>query len=139
MLAKLFASPAIWSRDIDAWRFYSDYKRAAVLLVTSHESKLLRAIRAAGFECDSNPVVVLEEHHRTVSAVRLSTELRANGVRILDVYTCCSPRNGNTVVLRTTDHSRTAEVLEAMNLPATQPLDEFATAQTASLWMAQGG
>ena len=122
VLARLFASLATWSKDINAWRFYSDHKRAAILLVTSNESKLRRAIRAAGFDCDTNPVVVLEEHHRTVSAVRLSTELRANGVRILDAYTCCSPRNGNALVLKTTDGSRTAEVLESMNLLQAQPL-----------------
>ena len=123
VLARLFASLAIWSGDIDAWRFYSDHKRAAILLVTSDESKLLRAIRAAGFECDSNPVVVLEEHHRTVSAIRLSSELRANGVQILDAYTCNSPHNGTALVLKTTDRSRTTDVLETMNLLQAPPLD----------------
>jgi hypothetical protein len=122
VLAKLFASLATWSRDIDAWRFYSDHKRAAILLVTSNESKLLRAIRAAGFECDTNPVVVLEEHRRTVSAIRLSTELRANGGQILDAYTCFSPHNGTALVLKTTDAPKAAAVLDAMNLCQEDPL-----------------
>jgi len=116
VLAKLFAVLAVQSPGVDAWRFYSDHQRAAVLLIADKNSRIIDLLRAAGFECEANQVVVVEEKHRSLSAVRLSTELRANGVEMLDAYTCCSPRNGTVLVLKTTDNSRAVTVLEAMNL-----------------------
>jgi hypothetical protein len=122
VLAKLFSSLALTSEDIDGWRFYSDHKRATVLLLTGNAINLQRSFQADGFDYDVQPVVVVAGDHRTVSAVRLSTELRSNGVAILDVYTCCSPGKGTSLVLKTTNNSRTIEVLETMNLLQPEPL-----------------
>jgi hypothetical protein len=122
VLAKLFAVLAAQSSGVGAWCFYSDHRRAAVLLVTGKDSGIVGILQAAGFECEANRVVVVEEKHRCVSAVRLSTELRANGVEMLDAYTCSSPENGTVLVLKTTDSSQAVPVLEAMNLAPMQPL-----------------
>jgi hypothetical protein len=122
VLAKLFGSLAMTSQDIDGWRFYSDHKRATILLLTGNANNLLRLLQANEFDCDAHPVVVVAEPHRTVSAVRLSTELRSNGIAILDAYTCCSAHDGTALVLKTTDSSRTIEVLETMNLRRPEPL-----------------
>lgn len=116
VLAKLFAVLAAQSSAVGAWRFYSDHERAAVLLVTGKDSGIIRILQAAGFECEANRVVVMEEKHRCVSAVRLCTELRANGVEMLDAYTCCAPDKGTVLVLKTTDSSQAVTVLEAMDL-----------------------
>jgi hypothetical protein len=116
MLAKLFAVLAGQSSDVGAWRFYSDHQHAAVLLVTGKDSGIVEVLQAAGFECEANRVVVVQEKHRCVSAVRLSTELRANGVEMLDAYTCCSPDKSTVLVLKTTDGSQAVTVLEAMNI-----------------------
>lgn len=126
VLAKLFTVLAAQSSGVGARRFYSDHRRAAVLLVTGKDSSPVGVLQAAGFECEANEVVVVEEKHRCVSAVRLSTELRANGVEMLDAYTCSSPDNGTVLVLKTTDSSQAVTVLEAMNLARTQPLDSHA-------------
>jgi hypothetical protein len=123
VLAKLFAVLAAQSSVVGAWRFYSDHRHAAVLLVTEKDSGIVAVLQAAGFECEANQVVVVEQKHRSVSAVRLSTELRANGVEMLDAYTCCSPNNGTMLVLKTTDSSQAVTVLEALNLSPNQPLD----------------
>jgi hypothetical protein len=121
VLAKLFSSLALMSEDIDGWHFYSDHKRATILLLTGDTINLLRCLQADGFDYDTHPVVVMAEPHRTVSAVRLSTELRSSGVVILDAYTCRSSRNGTSLVLKTTNGPRTVEVLEAMNFPQPEP------------------
>jgi hypothetical protein len=116
VLAKLFTVLATQSSGVGAWRFYSDHRRAAVLLVTGKDSDIVGILQAAGFECEANRVVVVEERHRCMSAVRLSTELRANGIEMLDAYTCSSPENGTVLVLKTSDSSQAVTVLEAMNL-----------------------
>jgi hypothetical protein len=121
VLAKLFTVLAAQSSGVGAWRFYSDHCRAAVLLVTGKDSNIVGILQSAGFECEANRVVVVEEKHRCMSAVRLSTELRANGVEMLDAYTCSSLANGTVLVLKTTDNSQTVTVLEAMNLAPMQP------------------
>lgn len=123
VLAKLFAFLAIQSPNVDAWRFYSDHQRAAILLITGTDSEVDGALRSAGFECETNRVVVVEEKHRRLSAVRLASELRANGIEMLDAYTCCSPGDGTILVLKTTDCLQVATVLEAMNLLQVQPPD----------------
>ena len=68
-------------------------------------------------------MVVVEEKHRSMSAVRLSTELHANGIEMLDAYTCCSPDNGTVLVLKTANTPQTVTILEAMNLSENQSLD----------------
>jgi len=123
VLAKLFAVLAVQSPSVDAWRFYSDHRYAAVLLVTEKDSEIVEALRLAGFECETNRVVVVEEKHRCLSAVRLGSELRANGIEMLDAYACCSPDDGNVLVLKATDSSRAVNVLEAMNLWGARPVD----------------
>ncbi len=123
VLARLFAVLAVQSPSVDAWRFYSDHRRAAVLLITGKGGEIAEVLRAAGFECETNRVVVVEEEHRCLSAVRLGSELRANGIEMLDAYTCCSPDDGTVLVLKTTDSIHAATVLEAMDLLQVQPLD----------------
>ena len=123
VLAKLFAVLAVQSPGVDAWRFYSDHRHAAVLLITEKDSEIVKALRSAGFKCETNRVVVVEEKHRCLSAVRLGSELRANGIEMLDAYTCCSPDDGNILVLKATDSSRAVTVLEGMNLWGAQPVD----------------
>jgi hypothetical protein len=120
ILAKLFAVLAKQSSDVGAWRFYSDHQHAAVLLVTGKDSSIVGVLEAAGFKCEANRVVVVEDEHRCVSAVRLSTELRAHGVGMLDAYTCSSRDNGTVLVLKTTDSSEAVAVLESMNLSPNQ-------------------
>jgi len=115
-LARLFVALAAESKNIEAWRFYSGHQRAAILVVAIDENAILRCVRDGGFECDISPVVVMKDHNRMVSGVRLSTDLRANGVDLLDAYTCSCPQNGSVLVLKTTDDSRTANLLEVLNL-----------------------
>ena len=123
VLAKLFAILAAQSSGVGVWRFYSDHQYAAVLLVTETDCGIVKVLQAAGFECEANQVVVVEAKHRCMPAVRLSTELRANGVDMLDAYTCCSPDNGTVLVLKTTNSSQAVTILEGMKLSANQPLD----------------
>jgi hypothetical protein len=120
VLAKLFAALAKHSSGIGAWRFYSDHRRATIHLVTEEDSGVVEALQAAGFEGEAHRVLVMEEKHRCVSAVRLSTELRAHGVEMLDAYTCSSPDNGTVLVLKTTDSAQAITVLESMDLSSTQ-------------------
>ncbi len=123
VLAKLFAVLAKESSDLGAWRFYSDHQRAAILLVAGKDTSIVGILQAAGFKCEANRVVVVEDEHRCVSAVRLSTELRAHGVEMLDAYTCSSHDNGTVLVLKTTDSSQAVAVLESMNLSPNQLTD----------------
>jgi hypothetical protein len=121
-LARLFVALAAESPRIEAWRFYSGHQRAAILVVTADESAILRCVRDDGFECEINPVVVMPDHQCMVSVIRLSAELRANGVHLLDAYTCSCPRNGTALVLKTTDGSQAADLLGVLNLlPSVDP------------------
>ena len=123
VLARLFAVLATRSPGVDAWRFYSDHRHAAVLLITGKDSEIVGALQSAGFDCETNRVVVVEQKHRCLSAVRLGSELRANGIEILDAYTCCSLDDGTVLVLKATDSLQAATILEAMNLLPAQLLD----------------
>jgi len=123
VLARLLGCLASRTDAVDGWRFYSDHRQATILLVTMREDTVRQALRSGGFDCEASPVVVLEQEHRGgVSAVRLSAELRASGIRILDAYRCGSLRNGALLVLKTTDNAGATVVLEMMNLLETQSL-----------------
>ena len=122
LLARLFAVLSSKRRNILAWCFYSDHDRARVLLVTENDSKISQTLRTSGFECETNPVIVVAQEHRSVSATQVSAELRGAGLNILDAHTCCSLHNGAVVVLRTTNNLRAIEVLEAMDLLQTKPV-----------------
>ena len=122
LLAKLFAALAIVREGILGWCFYSNHEQASALLVTVNGNKTAHALRALGFRCETNPVVVVAQKDHSLSAVMVKAELRAAEIHILDTYTCCSRQNGTALVLKTADCSRTVEVLKAMNLlHATEP------------------
>ena len=125
VLARLFVSLGTQSRNIDAWRFYSNHQRAVILLIARDARQIVRSFQADGFQCDVNPVIVLEEHHRIISPIRLSAHLRANGVEIVDAYSCSSPYDGVALVLRTSDVSQTAAVLQALDQLGSQSAHGF--------------
>ena len=115
VLARLFNVLGSQQRSVLAWCFYSDHERATFLLVTGNDdNKSPRVLRAAGFECEVRPVIVVAQRFHQLSATQLSGELRAAGVESLDMYTCCSPDYGPLLVLRTSDTSRVVAVLEAV-------------------------
>ncbi len=90
-LAKLFATMARERPRLLGWCFCSNHHRATAWLITAAPSATLQALRMAGFEAETNPVVVVGEEHRGVPTAGLAAELRAAGIQISDAYTCCGP------------------------------------------------
>ena len=121
VLAKLFAALEVARANILAWCFYSGHDQATTLLVTVNESDTSRVLQQAGFECETTRVVAVGQPRGGIPPGRVSAELRAAGIPVVDAYTCRSRHNSSMLVLKTTDSHRATAMLEAMNLPSSSP------------------
>jgi hypothetical protein len=125
LLARLFGVLATQQRSVCGWCFYSDRERATVIVIAANDNRAARSLKAAGFECNSSPVIILPHQLRRLSITQLSAELRTAGVNVLDVHACCSPQEGPLLVLKTNDNGQAIRVLEAMGLFQAEPPDIF--------------
>jgi hypothetical protein len=124
VLSQLFAALGMQRHNICAFCFYSNQSHATVLLVTCNGSKIARVLKGIGFDCEINPVIVVEQDGLNITVVQLSAELRAARINVLNAYTCCSGSHGPLVVLNTTECSRAVRTLETMYLRPVRPLGE---------------
>lgn len=115
-LATLFSAIASEQRHVHAWCLYGNHERTTVLVVTGHETRTERVLRAAGFVGQAQPVIVVGAARGNLSALQVTAELRAAGINIRNAYACSSPGNGPVFVLKTTDDARAATVLQALDL-----------------------
>ena len=121
LMAQLFGIIATQHHFIIAWCFYSDRERVRVVLITTNHGLVLRSLNEAGFEANTSTALVLPRQLSRISIARLSAELRAAGVEVLDFHACCSPEEGPLFVLTTSHGDTTLRILEAMDLSSTEP------------------
>ena len=144
LLGKLIAITVSCGAEVLAACSYWDGGETVVKLVTENAVRTIHALKASGFDCRSNPVVLVEAPDQPGVPEFLSDKLAGAGVTILYTYSFRSDRELNYVVFKTTDDHRAAYVLEVEALihglasaknwrqPAAKALAESVTAKQAA-------
>lgn len=112
LMGKLMAITVSCGSEVLAACSYWDGSETVVKLVTESAVRTLNALRAAGFECRSNPVVLVEVPDKAGVAEFLSDKLLGAGLNILHTYSFRSDRDLDYVVFKTTDDHRAVYILE---------------------------
>jgi len=98
---EVLAACSYWGRD-----------GAVVMLVTEKALRARHALEAAGFRCQSTPIVLVETPDKPGLAARLGRKLLSSGIDILYSYTFRSQRGQSYAVFRTSDDDRAIYTLE---------------------------
>lgn len=112
LMGKLIAITVSCGSEVLAASSYWDGNDTVVKLVTEDAFRTTRALEAAGFNCRSNPVVLVEAPDEPGMPEFLSDKLAGAGVNVLYTYSFRSDRELNYVVFKTTDDNRAIYVLE---------------------------
>jgi hypothetical protein len=111
-MGKLIALTVSCGAEVLAASSYWDGNETVVKLVTEDALRTARALQAAGFNCRSNPVVLVETPDKPGLPEFLSDKLVSAGVNILYTYSFRSDRELNYLVFKTTDDNRAIYILE---------------------------
>jgi hypothetical protein len=103
-----------WQPDVEvlAMRSYCSQDGVVLLLVTTNPRKASRVLEAAGFECKSNPIVMVGPLYRSGLASLIWTELAVLGIDVLYSYASRIEPGSQYLVFKTTDDARAMEALE---------------------------
>jgi hypothetical protein len=112
LMGRLIALTVSCGAEVLAASSYWDGDETVVKLVTEDAFRTARALQAAGFNCRSNPVVLVETPDKPGLPEFLSDKLIGEGVNILYTYSFRSDRELNYVVFKTTDDNRAIYILE---------------------------
>jgi hypothetical protein len=112
LLSKLIAITVSCGAEVLAANSYWDGGSTVVKLVTEDARRTVGALQAAGFNCRSNPVVLVETPDKPGLPEFLSGKLASAGINVLYTYSFRSDRELNYVVFRTTDDNRAIYILE---------------------------
>ena len=112
LMSKLIAITVSCGAEVLAASSYWDGNETVVKLVTEDAFRTTRALQAAGFNCRSNPVVLVETPDKPGLPEFLSEKLDSAGVNILYSYSFRSDRELTYVVFKTTDDNRAIYLLE---------------------------
>ena len=115
-LGRLMAVAGTCGVEILAAGSYWDRTGALMMLVTDDARRTTRALAAAGFECKSNPILLVEAPDEPGLAARLGATLSAAGIGVVFSYAFRSERNLSYVVFKTTDDERALQLLEVETL-----------------------
>jgi len=102
-----------WYPDIEvfAMRSYCTSDGVVLLLVTTNAVKTSNVLKAAGFQCRVNPVVLIGPLNRSGWAAPIGVELVNVGIEILYSYTSHRERDLHYLVFKTSDDDRVIQVL----------------------------
>ena len=102
-----------WYPDIEvfAMRSYCNRDGVVLLLVTTNAVKVSQVLKAAGFQCRVNPVVLIGPLNRSGWAAPIGVELVNVGIEILYSYTSHRERDRHYLVFKTSDDDRVIQVL----------------------------
>jgi hypothetical protein len=89
-----------------------DGSGTVVNLVTEDAMRTGRALTAAGFECESHFVVLVEIPDKPGLPLVLAERLKAVGINVLHSYAFCSDDHRSHVVFQTSDNNRAIYLLE---------------------------
>jgi hypothetical protein len=112
LLGKLIAITVSCGAEVLAASSYWDGGETVVKLVTEDALRTTHALQAAGFDCRSIPVVLVETPDKPGLPEFLSNKLVGAGINILYSYSFRSDRELSYVVFKTTDDNRAIYVLE---------------------------
>jgi len=111
-LGRLMAITASRGADVLAACSYSDGGATVVKLVTENAHRTMRALRAAGFDCLAQGVVMVEAPNKPGLAALLKQKLTAAGIGVLRSYWFRSGSNQSYTVFKTTDDEQALYLLE---------------------------
>ena len=112
LMGKLIAITVSCGAEVLAASSYWDGSGSVVKLVTEDALRTTRALETAGFDCTSNPVVLVEMPDKPGLPEHLSDKLVSEGINILYTYSFRSDRDLSYLVFKTTDDNRAIYVLE---------------------------
>lgn len=92
---------------------YNDRDRTVMLLVTEDTPRAKQALEDAGFDCTTNPVVVVGLENRIGAIDRLGLHLQDAGINVLRSYASYASRQEVCAVFKTQDDARAVKVLQA--------------------------
>ncbi len=112
-LGQVLAAVAARCVNVLAYCTYSDRDELVVLLVTDDAFAAKDALRAAGYSCKANLVVLVGASDEVGAAARIGAHLGWAGIEILYSYASSSGRDQFCAVFKTTDDERAIMTLEA--------------------------
>ena len=112
LLGKLMAITVSCGAEVLAANSYLDGDQTVVKLVTEDAIRTTDALQAAGFDCKSNPIVLVEAPDKPGLPAVLSSKLASAGVNVLYTYLFRSDHELTYVVFKTTDDIRAIYILE---------------------------
>ena len=112
ILGRLMATSVSCGSEVLAACSYWDGAATVVRLVTQDAQRTANALRAAGFECKSNPIVLVEIPDKPGLTAAIGARLTGAGIRILYSYSLQSEGGRTRAVFKTTDDDRAIYMLE---------------------------
>ena len=110
-LTKILSAVAHAQVNILAYCTYSDRNEIVLLLVTDDAAAAKDAIKAAGFDCRANAVVVVGAKDQVGAVAQLGTRLGATGIGILYSYASSTGGDQFFAVFKTMDDEAAIRVL----------------------------
>jgi hypothetical protein len=103
-----------WHPDIEvlATHLYRDHDGFKLLLVTTNPQKVFHILGAAGFRCNTNPVVLVGPLRNLELGSLIGAELAASGIQILYSYASRVGVDHQYLILKTADDERAIQTLE---------------------------
>ena len=98
--------------NIRALCSYNDRDRTMILLVTEDAPRAKQALEDAGFDCTTNPVIVVGLENRIGAIDRLGIDLQDAGIHVLRSYASYANRQEVCAVFKTQDDARAVKILE---------------------------
>src|SRR6266404_1412372 len=112
LLGKLIAITVSCGAEVLAASSHWDGSNTVVKLVTEDARRTTHALEAAGFDCESNPVVLVETPDKPGLPEFLRGKLANAGVNVIYSYLFQSDGGLTYVVFKTTDDLRAIYILE---------------------------
>ena len=112
LLGKLMAITVSCGAEVLAANSYLDGDQTVVKLVTEDAIRTTDALQAAGFDCKSNPIVLVETPDKPGLPALLNNKLVRAGVNVLYTYLFRTDSGLSYVVFKTTDDIRAIYILE---------------------------
>jgi len=111
-LGEALAAIAARGVNVLAYCSYSDRDDLMILLITDNALKAMDSLRAAGFSCKANSVVLVGASDEVGAAARIGAHLGMAGVEILYSYASSSGSEQFVAVFKTTNDERAIQALE---------------------------
>jgi hypothetical protein len=94
-------------------RSYCNRDGVVLLLVTTNAVKTSYILKAAGFQCEASPVILIGPINRSGWAAPVGAELANAGIEVSYSYTSHKDRDRHYLVFKTSDDARAIQVLTA--------------------------